>query len=117
MDITQLTDFTPQKTGLERAPLELLRYYEQQPPQTRIPCEAEEFLGLLAAVPTMRKVPGVAPLREDDPAVFTDLPVCPGQRAQKECRDHLGQVMGVTDRQTLVEFCNREICCQNHYID
>lgn len=54
MDITQLTDFTPQKTGLERAPLELLRYYEQQPPQTRIPCEAEEFLGLLAAVPTMR---------------------------------------------------------------
>ncbi len=117
MDVSQLTDFNPQRTGLDRAPLELLRYYEQQPPQPRIPCGEEEFLGLLAAVPTMRKVPGVAPLREDDPAIFTSMPVCPGPRAVRECRDHLANTMGITDRQTLVEFCNREICCQNHYID
>ncbi len=47
MDVSQLTDFNPQRTGLDRAPLELLRYYEQQPPQPRIPCGEEEFLGLL----------------------------------------------------------------------
>lgn len=117
MDISALHDFHPQKTGLERPPLELLRHYEQQPLQPLTPCSQEDFLGLLAAVPTLRKVPGVAPLREEDPDTFTALPVCPGEKAPALCREHLAEIAGITDRQSLVDFCNREICCQNHYID
>jgi len=117
MDISQLTDFSPAKTGLDRPVLELLRELEQQPAPLRVPCEKESFLALLAAIPALRKNDGIPPIREDDPAAFAALPRCATPEDAAACRAQLRELTGIVDRQTLVDFCNQEIRCQNLYLD
>ena len=117
MDISQLRDYHPAQSNLPLPLQALLREYEQQPPLPRIPCEKEQFLCLLAALPALRKVPGIPPLKEGDPAAFITLPACPTPAHADTCRHHLRAVANITDRQSLLTFCNQDLRCQTYYLD
>ncbi len=117
MDISQLRDYYPAQSNLPLPLPALLREYEQQPPLPRIPCEKEQFLCLLAALPALRKVPGLPPLKEGDPAAFITLPACPTPAHADTCRHHLRAVANITDRQSLLTFCNQDLRCQTYYLD
>ena len=77
MDISQLRAYHPAQSNRPLPHQAHLPGYQPQPPLPRIPCEKEQFLCLLAALPALRKVPGIPPLKEGDPAAFITRPPGP----------------------------------------
>ena len=73
-----------------------------QPPTL---CTAETFPLLLAGVPALRKIPGLAALEDAGEAYFTSVPFCLSREDRQAARDHLEQVYGITDKDSMVAFC------------
>ena len=115
MDISQLRDYHPAQSNLPLPLQALLREYEQQPPLPRIPCEKEQFLCLLAALPALRKVPGIPPLKEGDPAAFITLPACPPPPPAHNFRHPPPAGAHPTHRPALPPFSQPEPPFQHHH--
>ena len=113
MDTTQLRDFHPYRTGLERDVQTLLSRSRRK----RQPCEREAFLALLAGVPALRKVPGVPGPKDTGANYFTTLPRCATEADAALCRGHMKSVFGITDKQSLLDFCDDQIRCHSNYLD
>lgn len=113
MELSKLRDFHPCSTGLDQEIKALLDRSRRE----RRPCERDAFLALLAGVPSLRKVPGLPEARAAGPDFFTTLPRCASEADAAACRAHLRDVYGVTDKQSLLDFCDRQFRCQEHYLD
>ena len=113
MDRSQLRDFHPQSTGLERDIQALLSRTRRE----RRPCGRDAFLALLAGVPALRKTPGIPSPKESGPDSFTTLPLCPTEADAAACRVHLQTVFGIRDKESLLDFCGRQFRCQDDYLD
>ena len=85
-----------------------------QPPTL---CTPETFPLLLAGVPALRKVPGLATPEEAGEAYFLTVPYCLSQENQQKTRDHLRQVYGITDRDSMITFCKEQIWVHPQYLD
>ena len=85
-----------------------------QPPTL---CTAENFPILLAGVPALRKVPGLATMEDAGEAYFTSIPYCLSREDRQKTRDHLSQVYGITDRESLMTFCKNELWVHPEYLD
>lgn len=113
----RLTDFHPYDTGLSQTVLELYAEFGKGNTPARRPCERNPFIALLAGVSALRKTPGIPGPDQFGSEYFTSLPRCASQEAEAECRAHLKKVFGITDRQSLLDFCNAEIRCHPQYLD
>ncbi len=113
----QLKDFHPLDTGFDKKILALSEEFGKMELPDRIPCDRDQFIALLAGVPALRKTPGIPGPGESGADYFTTLPRCASPEAEAECRAHLKKVFGITDRQTLSDFCTKEICCNREYMD
>lgn len=114
---TGLSDFHPYDTGLAQSVQALegeLRALNTNP---RRPCSRDSFLALLAGVAALRKTPGIPGPNESGPNYFITLPKCPSPEAEKACRAHLEKIFGITDRESLLNFCRQDILCHNNYLD
>ncbi len=111
IDQSTLHHFHPENTGLAEDIRPLLARSRRK----RWPCEREAFLALLAGVPALRKTPGIPDPRQA--GGFTSLPLCPTEADQVLCRNHLKSVFGVTDKESLLSFCEDQLCCNNNYLD
>ncbi len=98
MDLSQLHDFHPCPSGLERDVQALLKRSRRE----RRPCERDAFLALLAGVPALRKTPGLPDVKAAD--YFTALPLCGSDADAAACRAHLKTVYGIKDRESLLDF-------------
>ena len=85
-----------------------------QPPTV---CTAETFPILLAGVPVLRKVPGLATLEDAGEAYFTSIPYCLSGEDRQKTREHLEQVYGITDRDSMAAFCQNELWVHPEYLD
>ena len=85
-----------------------------QPPAL---CTAETFPPLLAGVPALRKVPGLATLEDAGEEYFTSIPYCLSREDQEKTREHLEQVYGITDRDSMLQFCRNELWIHPEYLD
>ena len=85
-----------------------------QPPTV---CTAETFPILLAGVPALRKVPGLATLEDAGEAYFTSIPYCLSGEDRQKTREHLEQVYGITDRDSMAAFCQNELWVHPEYLD
>ena len=85
-----------------------------QPPTV---CTAETFPILLAGVPALRKVPGLATLEDAGEAYFTSIPYCLSGEGRQKTREHLEQVYGITDRDSMAAFCQNELWVHPEYLD
>lgn len=85
-----------------------------QPPTL---CTADTFPLLLAGVPALRKIPGLATLEDAGEAYFTSVPFCLSQEDRQATRDHLGQVYGITDKDSMVAFCKEALLTNHEYLD
>jgi len=112
-----LIDFHPYNTGLEPIIRGLGREFEERGIPQRKPCGRDEFLALLSGIAVLRKTPGIPGPNEVGPDCFTTLPRCASQEDAAACKAHLEKVFGITDRASMVEFCNKEIRCNNTYLD
>ena len=74
-------------------------------------------MALLSGVPALRKTPGIPGPGESGPDYFTTLPRCTSPEAEAACRTHLEQVFGIADRQSLLDFCSKNIRCHHQYLD
>lgn len=113
----QLTDSRPLDTGLSQTIRELSAEFGGKVLPARNPCSREQFIALLAGVSALRKTPGIPGPDQSGPDYFTTLPRCASPEAEAQCRAHLEKVFGITDRQSLMEFCNDEIRCHPQYLD
>ena len=111
----ELSDFNPLDTGPEQPILALLQARRDASPRTA--CGREQFLALLAGVPALRKTPGLPGPGEMGGDYFTTLPRCGSPLDEAACRAHLKGVFGITDKDSLLEFCDREILCHSQYLD
>ena len=111
MERSQLHDFRPQDGPLARDIQPLLSRSRRE----RRPCERDAFIALLAGVPALRKTPGLPEGNGAD--CFTTLPLCATDAGAALCRNHLKSVFGITDKQSLLAFCDRQFHCQDHYLD
>ena len=111
MDLSQLHGFHPHSSGLERDVQSLLARSRRE----RRPCERDAFIALLAGVPALRKTPGLPEIKEAD--YFTTLPHCATDADAAACRAHLKTVYGVKDKDSLLDFCDRQFRCQDNYLD
>lgn len=111
-----LEDFHPLDTGLGQAVWELRQEYEGEEKE-RKSCTRDQFLALLAGVPALRKTPGIPSLAELGQDYYVTLPRCASAEDAAACRNHLREIFGIEDKATLLEFCNRELRCQNQYLD
>ena len=111
MERSQLHDFHPQDGPLARDIQPLLSRSRRE----RRPCERDAFIALLAGVPSLRKTPGLPEGNGAD--CFTTLPLCATDAGAALCRNHLKSVFGITDKQSLLAFCDRQFHCQDHYLD
>lgn len=114
---SQLQDFHPYDTGLSQTILDLSADFGELPLSTRNPCSRDQFIALLAGISALRKTPGIPGPDQSGPDYFTSLPRCTSPEAEAECRAHLKKVFGITDRQSLLGFCNDEIRCHPQYLD
>ncbi len=114
---SQLKDFHSYDTGLSQAVLALSAEFCEKALPSRNLCDRDQFIALLAGVSALRKTPGIPGPNQSGPDYFTTLPRCASQEAEAECRTHMETVFGITDRQSLLDFCNREICCHRQYVD
>ena len=85
-----------------------------QPP---VLCTAEAFPLLLAGVPALRKTPGLADMEAAGEEYFTSIPYCLSKEDREETRTHLQEVYGITDRDTLIAFCQNELWIHPEYLD
>ena len=85
-----------------------------QPPTL---CTAETFPLLLAGVPALRKIPGLAALEDAGEAYFTSVPFCLSREDRQAARDHLEQVYGITNRDSMVAFCKEALLTNHEYLD
>ena len=114
---TGLVDFHPCDTGLAESVRALERELRGLNTNGRRGCDRDEFIALLAGISALRKTPGIPGPNESGPNYFITLPKCPSPEAQAECRAHLEKMFGITDKQSMIDFCNREIRCHNNYLD
>ncbi len=114
---SRLIDFHPYDTGLSQAVLALSAEFDERQPPARIPCERDQFIALLAGISALRKTPGIPGPDQSGPDYFTTLSRCASPEAAAECRAHLEKVFGITDRHSLLGFCNEEIRCHHQYLD
>ena len=114
MDLAHLQDFHPYETGLTAPIRELLADDGARP--ARVPCERDACLNLLAGVPALRKTPGL-PGPRDVSGYFTALPKRLAPREAALCKAHLKKVFDISSKQSLLDFCNRELRCQENYLD
>ncbi len=112
-----LKDFHPYDTGLSQTILALSEEFSEKTTPTRKLCNRTQFIALLAGISALRKTPGIPGPTQSGPNYFTTLPRCASPETAAECRAHLEKVFGITDRQTLLEFCKKEICCHHQYLD
>ena len=80
-------------------------------------CTAETFPLLLAGVPALRKIPGLAALEDAGEAYFTSVPFCLSREDRQAARDHLEQVYGITDKDSMVAFCKEALLTNHEYLD
>ena len=113
MERSQLHDFHPYNTGLDQDIQVLLSRSRRR----RRTCERETFLALLAGVPALRKVPGILGPKESGNSYFTTLPICATEADAALCRNHLKEVFGITDRESLLDFCGDSLRCHDNYLD
>ena len=114
MDHSLLQDFHPADSGLEQPARELLLRYGSGFPS--VPCRSEQFLALLAGVPSLRRVPGIPNPAEMGTDGFTALPQCATVRDASACQAHLRTACGITGRDSLLDFCARELRCHRQYL-
>jgi len=113
MDRSQLRDFHPSGTGLEKDVRSLLSRSRRD----RRPCGRDAFLALLAGVPSLRKTPGIPSPKEFGSGYFTALPRCISEEDAAACREHLKTVFGIRDKESLLDFCDSQFHCQRDYLD
>ena len=117
LSVSELKDFHPYETGLAQAVEELSAEFHQKGCPAPRPCERDQFIALLAGVSALRRTPGIPGPTEDCPDYFITLLRFASPEAEAECRTHLEKVFGITNRQSLLEFCRKEICCHSQYLD
>ena len=83
----------------------------------RAACAREQFAALLAGVPALRLTPGIPKAAEAGPDYYQTLPLCATEEDEAACRAHLEKVYRIRDKESMMEFCNREIRCQGQYLD
>ena len=113
----KLKDFHPADTGLSQTVRDLSEELRKKELPARVPCGRDQFIALLAGVPALRRTPGIPGPGEFGEDYFTTLQRCASPEAEAECRAHLEKVFGITDRESLLDFCNREILCHRQYLD
>ncbi len=86
--------------------------------QNRIPeqktCGRDEFIALLSGIAALRKTPGIP---GPDQISFTALPKCASSEDEASCKAHLERVFHITDKDSLLDFCQNEILCNRQYMD
>ena len=80
-------------------------------------CSEQEFLLLLAAIPALRKTPGLPSIEELGDAYFVTLPRCADEKAEAATLEHLKTVFGIENRQQLLEYCERYCRLHEEYLD
>ena len=114
---TGLIDFHPYDTGLAEAVRALEGDLRALNTNGRRPCGRDEFIALLAGVAALRKTPGIPGPNESGPNYFITLPKCADRTAELACKAHLEGIFGITDKESMVEFCNKELRCHSQYLD
>jgi len=112
-----LIDFHPYDTGLAEAVRALEGDLRALNTNGRRPCGRDEFIALLAGVAALRKTPGIPGPNESGPNYFITLPKCADRTAELACKAHLEGIFGITDKESMVEFCNKELRCHSQYLD
>ena len=87
------------------------------PMQPPVLCTAEAFPLLLAGIPALRKTPGLATMEDAGESYFTSIPYCLSGEDRQKTRDHLEQVYGITDRDSMIAFCQNELWVHPEYLD
>ncbi len=72
---------------------------------------------MLCGIAVLRKTPGIPGPSEAGPKAFTTLPQCASEADVAACRTHLKTMFGITDKESLRDFCNREIRVHENYLD
>ncbi|MCI9027061.1 MAG: DUF2185 domain-containing protein [Lawsonibacter sp.] len=114
---TGLIDFHPYDTGLAEAVRALEGDLRALNTNGRRPCGRDEFIALLAGVAALRKTPGIPGPNESGPNYFITLLKCADRTAELACKAHLEGIFGITDKESMVEFCNKELRCHSQYLD
>lgn len=117
MDRSALCDFHPLSTGLDQPVLALIQELSATPAPPPAACERDAFLALLCGLPALRKTPGLPGMDALGPDYFTTLPRCAGEADAALTRQHLEQVFGITDRDSLIRFCSQELRVQDNWSD
>ena len=113
----QLIDFHPYDTGLAESVRALEADFRTLNTNGRRPCGRDEFIALLAGVSALRKTPGIPGPNESGPNYFITLPKCASHMEEMACQAHLEKIFGITDKESMVDFCNRELRCHSNYLD
>ena len=114
---TGLIDFHPYDTGLAESVRALETDLRKLNTNGRRPCDRDAFIALLAGIAALRKTPGIPGPNESGPNYFITLPKCADRTAEMACKAHLEGVFGITDKDSMVDFCNRELRCHSQYLD
>ncbi|MEY8386419.1 DUF2185 domain-containing protein [Oscillospiraceae bacterium 38-13] len=114
MDRSQLHDFHPASPPAEGLCKDI-NVLLSRSRRKRRPCERDAFIALLAGVPALRKTPGLPGPGAAD--YFTTLPLCAAEGDAAACRVHLKSIFGITDRQSLLDFCDQHFHCHDQYLD
>ena len=99
-----LIDFHPYDTGLAESVQALEQDFRKLNANGRRPCDRDAFIALLAGVAALRKTPGIPGPNESGPNYFITLPKCPSPEAEAQCRAHLEEVFGITDKESTVSY-------------
>ncbi len=113
----QLIDFHPYDTGLAESVRALEADFRTLNTNGRRPCGRDEFIALLAGISALRKTPGIPGPNESGPNYFITLPKCASHVEEMACQAHLEKIFGITDKESMVDFCNRELRCHSNYLD
>ena len=114
MDRSQLHDFLPASAPTEGLCGDISVLLSRSRRERR-PSERDAFLAQLAGVPALRRSPGLP--EPKGPDYFTTLPLCAAEADAAACRTHLKTVFGIKDKDGLLDFCDRQFHCQDHYLD
>ncbi len=111
--LSGLIDFHPFDTDLPSRVRAFVQEYQNRVPEPK-PCGRDEFIALLSGIAALRKTPGIP---GPDQIPFTALPKCGSPEDEASCREHLERVFGITDKTSLLDFCQHEILCNRQYMD
>ena len=112
-----LIDFHPYDTGLAESVRSLEADLRKLNTNSRRSCDRDQFIALLAGIAALRKTPGIPGPSESGPNCFITLPKCAGPEDEAACREHLAKIFGIKDKEGLLDFCDRQFHCQDHYLD